>query len=107
MTAWVSGAHDVAGLSLPTWQAFSGTVRDALARTRVAQSGARVAVFTSGGPVGIAVQTALDAPEQAAAAVNWRVHNASVTQFTYSGPRLSLDSFNVVSHLSADQLTYR
>ncbi|MEO0575761.1 MAG: histidine phosphatase family protein [Pseudomonadota bacterium] len=107
MTVWVNDECDLEGLMMPSWAAFSAGVRDALQQARVADSGAVVAVFTSGGPVGIAVQTALNSPALTAASLNWRVRNASVTRFTYSGPRISLDSFNDVSHLGANQLTYR
>lgn len=107
MTVWVNDECDLDGLAMPSWAQFSDGVRTALQATRVADSGAVVAVFTSGGPVGIAVQTVLGAPQLSAASLNWRVRNASVTRFTYSGPRISLDSFNDVAHLGAAQLTYR
>ena len=72
-----------------------------------APRGADVAVFTSGGPVGVAVQTVLEAPELKAAELNWRVNNASVTRFTFSGPRISLDAFNDIGHLGRDMRTFR
>lgn len=108
MRAWVGGDYPRAEVELPSWHDFSGGVRDALARIMAgAPRGADVAVFTSGGPVGIAVQTALGAPELAAAELNWRVYNASVTQFTFSGRRVSLDGFNLVGHLPRSHRTYR
>lgn len=106
---WVHGDYDdslVPGLM--RWQAFSNGVRAALqAIMAKAQPGSTVAVFTSGGPVGVSLQTVLEAPDIKAAETNWRVHNCSVTRFTFSGARVSLDSFNDVSHLHSDFLTYR
>ena len=36
-----------------------------------------------------------------------RVHNCSVTRYTFSGERVSLDAFNDVSHLPVDMQSYR
>lgn len=108
MRAWVGGHYDVANTDLPSWPTFSGGVRSALTKVmRDAPSGSHVAVFTSGGPIGIAVQTVLEAPQHKAAELNWRVHNASVTRMTFSGSRISLDGFNHVEHLPEIMRTYR
>lgn len=84
-------------------------MRDSLHRVlHEAGKGSAVAIFTSGGVVAVTVQTVLEAPDIKAAELNWRVHNASVTQYTFSGnSRVSLDRFNDVSHLAPEQLTYR
>lgn len=108
MRAWVHGEYDGDAVNVPTWVTFSDGVRAALRDImQRAPSSSDVAVFTSGGPVGIAVQTVLESPELKAAELNWRVHNASVTRFTFSASRVSLDTFNDVSHLPAEMLTYR
>lgn len=108
IAAWVTGEYDQAGADFPTWAAFSGGVRGALRQImRDAPSGSHLAVFTSGGPVGIAVQTMLEAPELKAAELNWRVHNAAVTRMTFSGSRVSLDAFNAVEHLPEPMRTFR
>ncbi|MEM7612993.1 MAG: histidine phosphatase family protein, partial [Pseudomonadota bacterium] len=108
MRAWVHEEYDKEAVDLPTWAEFSGGVRAALRSIMSDAPGSSdVAVFTSGGPVGIAVQTILEAPEVKAAELNWRVHNASVTRFTFSSNRISLDTFNDVSHLPSQMLTYR
>lgn len=104
---WVAGDYDCDGVPL-SWAQWSGSVRDALRRIMKATgSGQSVAVFTSGGPIGVSTQTVLDAPDIKAAELNWRIHNGSVTRFTFSGERISLDRFNDVAHLSAAELTYR
>lgn len=92
-----------------TWEGFSGRVRGALHTILSAEgSGRRVAVFSSGGPIGVSVQTTLEAPEVKACELNWRVHNCSLTEFTFSSKRCTLDRFNNVTHLSDPELlTFR
>ena len=110
MRAWVAGDYPLDSVSLPTWTDFSGGVRQALRSIMSdAPRSADVAVFTSGGPVGVTVQTVLEAPELKAAELNWRVHNASVTRLTFSGSgaRIALDSFNDVAHLDPEMRTFR
>lgn len=107
MQRWIRGDYD-RGDSLLTWKEFSGAVRKALAEAmKTTGSGKTVALFTSGGPIGISVQTALGAPDLQAAELNWRVYNCSVTRFTFSGDRVSLDAFNETAHLPQDMLTFR
>ena len=64
----------------------------------------RIVLFTSGGPIGVAVQSALCAPAQQAIEINWRVRNSSLTEFIFSGNRISLDRFNATPHLVSDEL---
>ena len=106
---WVAADYD-AGVApgLMSWREFSDGVRAALQKIMASSgSGRTVAIFTSGGPVGVSMQTIMEAPEIKAAELNWRVHNCAVTHFTYSGPRISLDRFNDIAHLADGQLTYR
>ncbi len=106
---WVAADYD-SGLvpGLMSWREFSDGVRAALREImKDSGGGSTVAVFTSGGPVGVSMQTIMNAPELKAAELNWRVHNCAVTRYTYSGNRISLDRFNDVSHLAEGQLTYR
>lgn len=104
---WLRGELEVEGVE--PWAAFRERVRGALKHI-VAQpgNGRRVAVFTSGGVIGLAVQTALQAPEAKALEINWRVRNCSLTEFTFSRDRLAFDSFNALPHLDDPALiTYR
>ena len=66
-----------------------------------------IAVFTSGGPIGVCVQHTLAAPKAAALDLNWRVRNASLTEFVCGRGRVSLDLFNATAHLPADLVSYR
>ena len=107
MAEWIGGEYEANGLM--RWTEFRDGVRSALgdimARTG---RGRRVVVFSSGGPIGVAVQSALQAPDVMAAELNWRIHNCSVTEITFSGARVALDCFNVVGHLTDPELlTYR
>lgn len=95
--AWRQG--DIAHPDVEPWTDFHARVQAALKRVMREQSGnRRVAVFTSGGPIGVAVQSVLGAPEDSAIALNWRVRNCSLTEFVYGGERVSLDAFNSVAH---------
>ena len=104
---WVSG--EVSSPEVEPWQAFRARVHSGIARiTQGAGRGRRIAVFTSGGPISITVQTAVSAPAEMAIELNWRIRNSSVTAIVFSGDRQTLDYFNAVPHLSDPSLwTYR
>jgi len=104
---WVS--NDYGNAEVPvSWKTFSDGVRRAIRDVITnADSGKTIALFTSGGPIAVSVQTILEAPDIKAADLHWRVHNCSVTRYTFSGARVSLDAFNDISHLPADMHTYR
>lgn len=102
MERWVSGeAQDE---SVESFAAFHGRVR-AARDAILQQDGSRnVMVFTSGGPIGVCVQLALQAPERMAVQINWRVKNGSITEMVFGKDRLSLDSFNATPHLEGREL---
>lgn len=100
VSRWVAGRLHYSGLE--PWDAFRSRVEAALLRIRESEGrGVRVAAFTSGGPIGVAVQSCLGAPAFAALEVNWRVRNTSLTTFLFNGPKLSLDAFNELPHLAS------
>jgi len=106
MACWVAGEHTADGVE--TFAAFHARICDARARVLDGPGSRKVAVFTSGGPIGACVQLALDAPVGQTMRVNWRVMNGSLTEFTFSRDRLSLDSFNRLPHLDDPALqSYR
>jgi len=106
-SVWLCGEFEVEGVE--SWRSFQSRVRAAIKRITSAEGrGRRVAVFTSGGVIGLAVQNVLNAPERSALEINWRVRNCSLTEFTFSRDRMSLDSFNAIPHLDDPALqTYR
>jgi broad specificity phosphatase PhoE len=90
------------------WPVFRDRVDAAIDRILDGGGGRSVVVFTSGGVIGRTLQRVLRAPDETALALNWRIRNASLTQLTFSGQRVSLDTFNVTAHLQAAGLdTYR
>jgi broad specificity phosphatase PhoE len=107
MNRWMNGsltAEDVESFADFT-QRVSHALKEILAQ---ATGGRHVAIFTSGGVIGLIVQSALQAPPQQMLALNWRVRNCSLTEFTFSRDRLSLDSFNTIPHLNDPALrSYR
>jgi len=107
VAAWLEGSPVVEGVE--PWARFSARVRAVLAGILEAEAqGRRVAVFTSGGVIGLVVQSALAAPDRVALELNWRVRNCSLTEFTFGRGRMSLDSFNALPHLPTAELqTYR
>lgn len=106
MEHYIAGEYESNGFE--TWREFHDRVNYAYRIIRDREGkGRKIAVFTSGGPIGVSVQSCLRAPEQQAGNLNWRVYNASVTQFTFRADRISLDHFNGISHLPAEMKTYR
>ena len=68
----------------------------------------RAVVFTSGGFIGAVLQQALNVSNQTALELNWRIRNCSLTEFVFTQGRFSLDSFNMIPHLSDPAMwTYR
>ena len=104
---WMRGELPIEGVE--PWTAFRDRVRGFLRGIVESEGGPRrVAVFTSGGVIGLSVQTALQAPERQALEINWRVRNASLTEFTFGRGRVSLDGFNAIPHLDEERLrTFR
>lgn len=104
---WVDGK--IPSNSIEPWRDFSSRVNSGI--TAFLAAGAqseRVAIFTSGGPIGLAVQRALDLSPQNALRVSWMAQNCSFSEFLYSSDRFTLSSFNSVPHLDGPSLqTYR
>ena len=104
---WLTDA--VVRTDIETWDAFRTRIQGALdAIVTQAGRGRRVAVFTSGGPITVALQRAVGCDDQTALATGWRVWNCSLTEFAFSGNRFTLDCFNALPHLpDPSDWTYR
>ncbi len=103
---WITGTLEHADVE--SWTAFRGRVETALRRIVTSEGPSRtVLVVSSGGPIATAVQTVLEAPPRMALELNWRMRNASITEFLFTKGRVTLDSFNAVPHLEQDYVTYR
>jgi broad specificity phosphatase PhoE len=110
MNRWISGHYDAGGI--PDWQDFKQRVNRGLSDI-IARHGSRkqIAIFTSGGPISVAVQTALELSDNKTLAVSWQLLNASITRIKYNDSGMMLAVFNDVTHLelAGDErlLTYR
>ena len=110
MMRWISGRYDLPGCE--TWVEFSRRVQKGIGRIMEESGrGKTVALFSSGGPLCILMQRALNLTDESALRVNWTVKNASVTEFLFNGDRLTLSSYNSTAHLEQQKvpelLTYR
>ena len=79
MNRWIAGRYDATGI--PDWKDFKQQVNLGLSDL-TALHGARkqIAVFTSGGPISVAVQAALELSDKKTLEVSWQLMNASVTR---------------------------
>jgi broad specificity phosphatase PhoE len=104
---WVRGAIRVQGVE--TWSEFCSRVNSGLVKFLSAGGrGERVAIFTSGGPIAVAMQRAFDLSPESTLQVSWMSRNSSWSEFLYSADRFTLSSFNVHGHLDDPaMLTHR
>jgi broad specificity phosphatase PhoE len=104
---WVRGAISLQGVE--TWLEFCSRVNSGLVKFLSAGGhGERVAIFTSGGPIAVAVQRALRLSPESTLQVSWMSRNSSWSEFLYSADRFTLSSFNVHGHLDDPaMLTHR
>ncbi len=94
---------------IETWRAFQDRVRWGLKTiTAGNQRGRNVAAFTSVGAVTGCLKVSLGCDDRTALDLGWRVRNCSITEFVFSGERLTLDGFNALPHLEDPALwTFR
>ncbi|TWB42716.1 histidine phosphatase family protein [Nitrospirillum pindoramense] len=116
VTRWMAGDHDADYTE--SWPVFRDRVLAGLARAAQAggRTGAAVLVFTSGGPIMVAVQAVLGLDAAAARQVHWGLVNGGVTKLLVPtravdrvGPGWSLSSLNEQAGLEGPDglLTYR
>jgi broad specificity phosphatase PhoE len=104
---WVSGELVVDGVE--SWQEFCVRVdRGISALANSTTPAGDSVVFTSGGPIGVAMRRALNLADADALQLTWMSRNASFTEFLSSGERFTLSTFNAHPHLQDESLlTYR
>jgi broad specificity phosphatase PhoE len=104
---WVAGELSVGGVE--SWPEFCARVNRGLSQILSrAESGQQLAVFSSGGPVGVAMQRALNLSPQDTLRTVWMSRNCSYSEFLFSGGRFTLSTFNAFPHLDDPSLlTYR
>ncbi len=106
---WMGGRND--DEYEESWPQFRDRVVAALQRVLEDDSRRRTAVFTSGGPIGAAVQWVLGLDNEQMQSLNWVIANSSVTSIIYRPGQVSLSYFNNFAHLqqTSDRsfITYR
>jgi broad specificity phosphatase PhoE len=104
---WVCG--EICPQGIEPWKEFCSRVNSGLAKFLSAGGrGERVAIFTSGGPIAIAMQRALQLSPESTLKVSWMSRNSSWSEFLFAADRFTLSSFNSHGHLSdPEMLTYR
>jgi len=107
VSMWVSG--ETKPPTAESWPEFCARVNRGLSAVLVkSRKGEIAAIFTSGGPISVAVQRALHLSAQDTLRVAWVSRNCSYSEFLFSGERFMLSSFNTFSHLDDESLiTYR
>lgn len=104
---WVDGEIEVKDVE--PWPEFCARVNRGLAQVCGGNGGnENVAVFSSGGPIGVALQRALELSPENTLKVAWMARNCSFSEFLFSGERFTLSSFNELPHLDDPSLiSYR
>jgi len=104
---WVSG--ELAVPEVESWMDFSARVNRGVSQfMKQCGRGITAAIFTSGGPIAVAVERALHLAPMNTLRVMWMSRNCSYSEFLFSGERFSMHSFNASPHLDEDSLvTYR
>lgn len=101
LAQWMGGTISPAGM--PSWDDFSGGVRTALEHVRHHHTGQNVLLVSSGGPISTAVGEVLSTPPEVTIALNMRIRNSAVTEFSIAPKRLMLQTFNTLPHLDTDE----
>ncbi len=98
LAQWMAGVISPQGM--PSWNEFSAGVRSALDHVRHHHAGQNVLLVSSGGPISTAVGEVLSTPPEVTIALNMRIRNSAVTEFSISPKRLMLQTFNTLPHLN-------
>lgn len=99
LAQWMAGVISPQGM--PTWNEFSAGVRAALDHVRQHHVGHNVLLVSSGGPISTAVGQVLGTAPEVTIALNMRIRNSAVTEFSIAPKRLMLQTFNTLPHLHA------
>jgi broad specificity phosphatase PhoE len=107
ISKWVAG--EVTAPGIESWQDFCLRVERGLAQVvRGTSPAATAVVFTSAGPIAVAIRRALHLSAEDTLQLTWMSRNASFSSFLASGERFTLSTFNAHPHLDGNGLlTYR
>ena len=101
LAQWMSGVITPEGM--PSWDDFAGGIRSALEQIRHQHPDGNVLLVSSGGPISTAVGQVLGTTPEASIALNMRLRNSAVSEFSISPKRLMLQTFNTVNHLDTPE----
>jgi len=93
----------ISPVGMPSWVAFSSGIRAALEHVRRHHVGHNVLLVSSGGPISTAVGEVLSTPPEVTIALNMRIRNSAVTEFSIAPKRLMLQTFNTLPHLDTEE----
>lgn len=104
MDAWVRGEpHEQSDLE--SWPDFLERVNSGLRRIVSEQDRtSNVIAVTSGGPIAIAVMSALNMPDGQAMRLNYGIYNASITRLRIGRSSRRLMGFNDIAHLELEKV---
>jgi broad specificity phosphatase PhoE len=104
---WVGGEISVPGVE--SWSEFCTRVNRGLAQfMSAAGPGEHSAIISSGGPIAVAMQRALNLSPQDTLQISWMCRNCSFSEFLFTDDRFTLSTFNAFPHLDDPSLlTYR
>lgn len=104
---WVGGEVAVPGIE--SWAEFSARVNRGLSKVIAdARSNEQLVIFSSGGPVAVAMQRALNLSPRDTLQTSWMSRNSSYSEFLFSAHRFTLSAFNAHPHLDdVTLLSYR
>lgn len=99
---WISGRHEKT--MLESWCSFRERVQSGLNRLLAdSPPHARIAVFTSGGPIITLLHLVVGVSADRAFELAWQIANTSFSQLRFQGDSVTLASFNNQAHLEMTQ----
>jgi broad specificity phosphatase PhoE len=107
ITKWVS--EEIVLPTVESWTGFCNRVERGLSQSMSANGrGQQLAIFCSGGLIGVAMRRAFHLSAQDTLRAAWMVRNCACSEFLFSNDRFTLSTFNGFPHLDdASLLTYR
>lgn len=109
LESWIDQSADFSG---ETFLAFQARVHHGLEAALAGRGNDEtIAIFTSGGVIGLAVGDALGLGPHQSLALSWRIHNASISELSFGRNGFALTAFNTIAHLRLTRepalITYR
>ncbi|RYF28136.1 MAG: histidine phosphatase family protein [Comamonadaceae bacterium] len=98
---WMGGT--ISPVGMPSWVQFSDGIRVVLEHVRKHHVGHHVLLVSSGGPISTAVGEVLSTPPEVTIALNMRIRNSAITEFSIAPKRLMMQTFNTLPHLDSDE----